>query len=96
MISDTFSSTTTRTRVTALTLAFGVVAGGVALAAAPSFANPDAAIEQSSPVTLTASADTITPKDALTVTGAGFTPGAMVYVQVTDPNGVPNLSLIHI
>lgn len=92
MISDTFSSTTTRTRVTALTLAFGVVAGGVALAAAPSFANPDAAIEQSSPVTLTASADTITPKDALTVTGAGFTPGAMVYVQVTDPNGVPNFA----
>lgn len=92
MISDTFSSTTTRTRVTALTLAFGVVAGGVALAAAPSFANPDAAIEQSSPVTLTASAETITPQDALTVTGAGFTPGAMVYVQVTDPNDVPNFA----
>lgn len=92
MISDTFSSTTTRTRVTALTLAFGVVAGGVALAAAPSFANPDAALEQSSPVTVTASAETIAPSAPLTVTGAGFTPGAMVYVQVTDPSGVPNFA----
>lgn len=95
MISDTFTSASPRTRATALALAFGVVAGGVALAASPSFANPDAPVATTaaaSSVSVSAVSAEVLPSGALAVTGTGFTPGAMVYVQVTDPSGVPNFA----
>lgn len=89
MLSDTFTRTTARRRATALALAFGVVAGGAALAAGPSLAIPeiDAA---ASTATISVESAVIAPDQALSASGAGFTPGALVYVQITDPSGIPN------
>ncbi|MBS3178635.1 MULTISPECIES: hypothetical protein [unclassified Pseudoclavibacter] len=96
MLSDTFKSA--RARTTALVIAFGVVAGGVAVTAAPSFAangdQVDASVDgETSTASASVSADSISADaPGLTVTGSGFTPGNLVYVRVVGPEGQTNWS----
>lgn len=96
MLSDTFKSA--RARTTALVIAFGVVAGGVAVTAAPSFAangdQVDASVDgDTSAASASVSEDTIAADaPGVTVTGSGFTPGNLVYVKVVGPEGQTNWS----
>lgn len=96
MLSDTFKSA--RARTTALVVAFGVVAGGVAVTAAPSFAangdQVDASVDgDTSTASASVSQETISADEsAVTVTGSGFTPGNLVYVRVVGPEGQTNWS----
>ncbi|PPF44468.1 hypothetical protein C5B85_09985 [Pseudoclavibacter sp. AY1F1] len=96
MLSDTFKSA--RARTTALVIAFGVVAGGVAVTAAPSFAangdQVDASVDgDTSAASASVSEETIAADaPGLTVTGSGFTPGNLVHVQVVGPDGETNWS----
>ncbi|GAB3300549.1 hypothetical protein [Pseudoclavibacter terrae] len=96
MLSDTLKSA--RARTTALVIAFGVVAGGVAVTAAPSFAangdQVDASVDgETSTASASVSADSISADaPGLTVTGSGFTPGNLVYVRVVGPEGQTNWS----
>lgn len=80
---DSFSRK--RTRFTALALSFGVVAGGVAVVAIPTFASQ-----------IQAPADSIgefgPDATSIPVTAGGFTPGNVVYLKVESPNGSVNYS----
>ncbi|PPG04896.1 hypothetical protein C5E06_03160 [Pseudoclavibacter sp. RFBI5] len=94
MLSDTFKSA--RARTTALVIAFGVVAGGVAVTAAPSFAangdQVDASVDRG-PASASVSEEAIAADaSGVTVTGSGFTPGNVVHVQVVGPDGQTNWS----
>lgn len=75
-------------RKTALVTAFSVVAGGVAVAAiGPTMAS---IVGGQSPATVELAASHINPASPLTISGSGYSPGALVYVKLTDPAGVPN------
>lgn len=96
MLSDTFKSA--RARTTALVIAFGVVAGGVAVTAAPSFAangdQVDASVDGDTSAASASVSEESIAADAsgVTVTGSGFTPGNLVYVRVVGPEGQTNWS----
>lgn len=96
MLSDTFKSA--RARTTALVIAFGVVAGGVAVTAAPSFAangdQVDASVDGDTGTASASVSEESIAADApgVTVTGSGFTPGNVVYVRVVGPEGQTNWS----
>ncbi|MBF4460230.1 hypothetical protein [Pseudoclavibacter sp. VKM Ac-2867] len=96
MLSDTFKSA--RARTTALVIAFGVVAGGVAVTAAPSFAangdQVDASVDGDTSTASASVSEESIAADAsgVTVTGSGFTPGNLVYVRVVGPEGQTNWS----
>lgn len=96
MLSDTFKSA--RARTTALVIAFGVVAGGVAVTAAPSFAangdQVDASVDGDTGAASASVSEETIAADApgVTVTGSGFTPGNVVHVQVVGPDGQTNWS----
>jgi|GEM_PF-3255494 len=87
MLSDSFKKRA-RSKKTALAVAFGVVAGGIAVATVPVLAPAYAAGGAS----VSLGESSIAPSGQIDISGTGFDAGAYVYVQIAFPDGNENLS----